>query len=328
MTDVTMTRLRSHHTFTGFNYHTLDPFFYCYEDWKKSRSDLNYHTYNYSTDKDIKPKRTLQHSDYWVIPSEAEFRYHGELQMNPKDLEKSQVFMEELKPYIEGKHIIMLRSDRADTEELYRNETFKGIDIASFSTIDEIDFSGNIHGLRYHFLSKMHTPLSDWYEPTKDFAYWGRMKRDKNRREKFIRQVHRDKDISQILIGGFPSGVVRDHKWIKDWHKLFGILKDARCTVCFNWNDPKATTSRYIEAIAIGLLPFVWGEYDVDNSYNIMDWQRVNSFEEFKEKCLTIREGYGNILDEVKENYLKVLMTTDEYKSQFRERMDSIIGHS
>ena len=64
----------------------------------------------------------------------------------------------------------------------------------------KIDFSGNIHGLRYHFLSKMHTPLSDWYEPTKDFAYWGRMKRDKNRREKFIRQVHRDKDISQILI--------------------------------------------------------------------------------------------------------------------------------
>ena len=85
---------------------------------------------------------------------------------------------------------------------------------------------------------------------------------------------------------------------------------------------------RDLEAIAIGLLPFVWGEYDVDNSYNIIDWQRVNSFEEFKEKCLTIREGYGNILDEVKENYLKVLMTTDEYKSQFRERMDSIIGHS
>ena len=38
----------------------------------------------------------------------------------------------------------MFRSDRGDTEELYRNGTFKGINIASFTIIDEIDFP-NIH---------------------------------------------------------------------------------------------------------------------------------------------------------------------------------------
>jgi len=33
--------------------------------------------------------------------------------------------MEELKPYIEGKHIIMLRSDRADTEKYIETKLLK-----------------------------------------------------------------------------------------------------------------------------------------------------------------------------------------------------------
>ena len=322
---VTIARLRSNVTYTGFNNHTLDPYFYCLVNWMKSRPDLEFQTYNMSFDAKQKPKRTLQESDYWIIPSEAEFRYHGELQMNPKDLETSQKYMDELKPYIEGKNIIMLRSDRADTEELYRNETFKGVNIASFTTIDEIDFSGNIHGLRYHFVSKMHNFLTDSCEPKNDFAYWGRMKTDANDRQKFIRKLYRDKDLTQILIGGFPSGVIRDYKWVRDWNKLFAILKDARCTVCFNWKDPTATTSRYVESLAVGLIPFVWGEYDINNTYRISDWQRVNSFEEFKTKCLTLREGYDTLLKEIRENYFLVLMSRDDYKKQFNEMMNSRI---
>ena len=281
---VTIARLRSNVTYTGFNNHTLDPYFYCLVSWMETRPDLEFQTYNMSFDAKQKPKRTLQESDYWIIPSEAEFRYHGELQMNPKDL-----------------------------------ETFKGVNIASFTTIDEIDFSGNIHGLRYHFVSKMHNFLTDSCVPKNDFAYWGRMKTDANDRQTFIRKLYRDKDLTQILIGGFPSGVVRDYRWVRDWNKLFAILKDARCTVCFNWKDPTATTSRYVESLAVGLIPFVWGEYDINNTYRISDWQRVNSFEEFKTKCLTLREGYDTLLKEIRENYFLVLMSRDDYKKQFNE---------
>ncbi len=323
---VTIARLRSNVTYTGFNNHTLDPYFYCLENWMKTRPDLEFQTYNMSFDEKHKPSRTLQESDCWIIPSEAEFRYHGEpIQMNPKDLATSEKHMEELKPYIEGKHIIMLRSDRGDTEELYRNETFNGINLASFTTIDEIDFSGNIHGLRYHFVSKMHNFISDSYLPTKDFAYWGRMKADANDRQKFIRTLFRDKDISNVLIGGFPSGVVRDHRWVRDWNKLFGILKDARCTVCFNWKDPTATTSRYIEALAVGLIPFVWGEYDINNTYKILDWQRINSFEDFKEKSISLRVGYNTLLKEIRENYLSVLLSADDYKNEFNKKINKTL---
>ena len=171
----------------------------------------------------------------------------------------------------------------------------------------------------------MHNFLTDSCVPKNDFAYWGRMKTDANDRQKFIRKLYRDKDLTQILIGGFPSGVIRDYRWVRDWNKLFAILKDARCTVCFNWKDPTATTSRYVESLAVGLIPFVWGEYDINNTYRISDWQRVNSFEEFKTKCLTLREGYDTLLKEIRENYFLVLMSRDDYKKQFNEMMNSRI---
>ena len=322
---VTLTRLRSNVTYTGFNNHTLDPFFYCYKGWMKTRPDIDFQTYNVSFDKKIKPKRTLVESDYWVIPSEAEFRYHGELQMNPKDLKKSQQFIEDLKPYIEGKHIIILCSDRADTEDLYRNETFKGVNLASFTKIDEIDFSGNIHGLRYHFVSDMHNPLTEICEPNKDFAYWGRMKYDANDRPTVIRKIFRDKELSQILIGGFPSGVIKDHKWITNWNLLFGILKEARCTVCFNWKDPNATTSRYIESLAVGLIPFVWGDYDNNNTYNIDPWQRISSYEEFKDKCLELRTGYAERLEQYRNNYKERLLGKNEYQQLFNYKINEVV---
>ena len=93
---VTIARLRSNVTYTGFNNHTLDPYFYCLVNWMETRPDLEFQTYNMSFDAKQKPKRTLQESDYWIIPSEAEFRYHGvPIQMNPKDLATSQKCMDE-----------------------------------------------------------------------------------------------------------------------------------------------------------------------------------------------------------------------------------------
>ena len=66
----------------------------------------------------------------------------------------------------------------------------------------------------------------------------------------------------------------------------------------------------------------MWGEYDINNTYRILDWQRVNSFEEFKTKCLTLREGYDTLLKEIRENYFSVLMSRDDYKKQFNKMMN------
>ena len=231
----------------------------------KENPQHEYKTYNVSFTND-KPKRTpetIEWADVIVIPSDSEFRYHGELQMNPKDLAKSESHMEKIRPYFEGKDVIMFRSDRGDTEELYRSFL---PNIRNFTTIDEVDFPGNIHGMKYHFIQTLKNPLADMIGTTKDtlFSYWGRMKTGHDR-EKTIRQIYRDKDISTTLIGGMPSGIKRKSSWIKDWRQLYPLLETSRCTLCFNWIDNTATTSRYIEALAVGMIPFVWRDYDINN---------------------------------------------------------------
>ena len=324
---ITIARLRSNVKYNGPLETVLDSFFENYVKWMKANPQHEYRTYNVSFGKD-RPKRTPENIDWAdviVIPSDSEFRYHGELQMNPKDLAKSESHMEKILPFFEGKTVIMWRSDRGDTEELYRSFL---PDIKNFITIDEVDFSGNIHGMKYHFIQTLKNPLADIIgtEKTIDFAYWGRMKHG-NDREKTIRKIYRS-ELSTVMVGGFPSGVKRQAAWIKDWKQLYPMLETARCTLCFNWIDQTATTSRYPEALSIGIVPMVWKDYDSNNTYNIDDWQRVSSSEEFVEKVLQLRneDFFESKLEEYRTNYKKVLLSEEEYFDRFSDMMNRSIN--
>ena len=323
---ITIARLRSNVKYNGPLETVLDSFFENYVKWMKANPQHEYRTYNVSFGAD-RPKRTpenIEWADVIVIPSDSEFRYHGELQMNPKDLAKSESHMEKILPFFEGKTVIMWRSDRGDTEELYRS-FLPGI--KNFITIDEVDFSGNIHGMKYHFIQTLKNPIAEMIgtEKTIDFAYWGRMKHG-NDREKTIRQIYRS-ELSTVMVGGFPSGVKRQSAWIKDWKELYPLLEPARCTLCFNWIDQTATTSRYPEALSIGMIPFVWKDYDSNNTYNIDPWQRVNSSEEFTDRALQLRDKsfFENKLEEYLANYSKVLLSQDEYYKLFSEKMNYLL---
>ena len=325
---ICVARLRSNVKYNGPLETVLDSFFENYVKWMKANPQHEYRTYNVSFGSE-RPKRTpenIEWADVIVIPSDSEFRYHGELQMNPKDLAKSQSHMEKILPFFEGKTVIMWRSDRGDTEELYRSYL---PNIKKFTTIDEIDFSGNIHGMKYHFIQTLKNPLAEMMSvgKTTDFGYWGRMKpSEKNVREKTIRQIYRS-EMSTVLVGGFPSGVVRQSKWIKDWKKLLPMLEPCRATLCFNWLDPEATTSRYPEALSIGMIPFVWGDYDKNNTYNIDDWQRVNRFVDLEHRIKQLRDEtlFTLKLTEYRNNYKKVLLEEFEYYDLFSSMMDEAL---
>jgi len=323
---ITIARLRSFVKYNGPLETVLDSFFENYVKWMKANPQHEYKTYNVSFD-NTRPKRTpetIEWADVIVIPSDSEFRYHGELQMNPKDLAKSESHIELIKPFFKDKTVVIFRSDRGDTEELYRGFL---PDIKNFYTIDEIDFSGNIHGMKYHFIQTLKNPLADMIDTGKkiDWAYWGRMKHG-NDREKTIRKIYRS-ELSTVMVGGFPSGVKRQAAWIKDWKELYPMLEPARSTLCFNWLDPTATTSRYPEALSIGLIPFVWQDYDINNTYNIDDWQRVEEFEELKDKIIQLRDEdfFADKLEECRTNYKKVLLTEDKYFQQFSEMINEAI---
>ena len=323
---ITIARLRSFVKYNGPLETVLDSFFENYVKWMKENPQHEYKTYNVSFD-NTRPKRTpetIEWADLIVIPSDSEFRYHGELQMNPKDLAKSESHMELIKPFFDGKSVVMWRSDRGDTEELYRS-FLSGI--RNFTTIDEIDFSGNIHGMKYHFIQTLKNPLADMINDGKsiDFAYWGRMKHG-NDRERTIRKIYRS-ELSTVMVGGFPSGIKRQSAWIKDWKQLYPMLEPARCTLCFNWIDPTATTSRYPESLSIGIIPMVWSQYDVNNTYNIDDWQRVTSSEEFVEKAIMLRDKdfFNSKLEQYRNNYKKVLLSQKGYYNVFSKKMNESI---
>ena len=325
---ITIARLRSNVKYNGPLETVLDSFFENYVKWMKANSQHEYDTYNVSFGKD-RPKRTpeaIKDADVIIIPSDSEFRYHGELQMNPKDLAKSEGHMDIIRPYFEGKDVIMWRSDRGDTEELYRS-FLPGI--RNFTTIDEIDFSGNIHGMKYHFIQTLKNPLAEMIgtEKTIDFAYWGRLGKwsvpeEKNVRERFIRKIYRS-ELSTVLIGGgYPSGVERDAGWIKDWKILYPFLSKCRSTICWNWRAPVAT-SRYIESLAVGIIPFAFQSYDSANSLQISPWQRIETFEEYYERAIQLRnqDFFENKLEEYRANYAKVLLSLDEYYEEFSKKM-------
>ena len=321
--NITIARLRSNVRYNGPLETVLDSFFENYVKWMRANPQHKYDTYNVSFNQ-YRPARTpetIDWADVIVIPSDSEFRYHGELQMNPKDLAKSQSHIEKIAPFFEGKTVIMWRSDRGDTEELYRSFL---PNIKNFVTIDETDFSGNIHGMKYHFIQTLKNPLAEMIgtEKTIDFGYWGRMKHG-NDREKTIRKIYRS-ELSTVMVGGFPSGVKRQSAWIKDWKELYPLLEPARCTLCFNWIDQTATTSRYPEALSIGMIPFVWQDYDSNNTYNIDSWQRITSPEELVEKALLLRnqDFFEKKLEEYRTNYSKVLLSQDNYFKLFSEKMN------
>jgi hypothetical protein len=68
----------------------------------------------------------------------------------------------------------------------------------------------------------------------------------------------------------------------------------------------------------------VWNQYDVNNTYNIDDWQRVTSSEEFVEKAILLRnkDFFNSKLKEYRNNYKKVLLSEEKYFELFSNKMN------
>ena len=128
--------------------------------------------------------------------------------------------------------------------------------------------------------------------------------------------------------GIFTSVIFRFFRWgILGINILYPMLEPTRATLCFNWIDETATTARYPEALSIGMIPFVWMNYDKNNTYNIDDWQRVFSFEDFREKVLELKDtkDFEAKLEQYRNNYKKVLLSRQEYFNQFSTAMNKIL---
>jgi len=327
---ITIARLRS-----GVNYkrpldHIIDSFCYMLKRFQVKHDEFNYGVYNYGYDKAHRRKPDdIPDSDIIIIPSENEFHYHIPNYIDPKNLEKSNTAIKEHFVDLKDKHIIILRSDRGDDENLYRNHTFKDNPIRKVSILDETDIPGNIHQLKYHFIKD---ELPENTNRPYLFTYWGTEKRrdvggidSGDQRHSILKQLQEGMGRYHTRFIGRFSTVKRDMK-PDSMRNILPILNQSQYTLCFNWKDNKATTSRYHEALASGIIPMVYGLYDSTGILVKDDWQRVESPEELDEKIMNT--NYSKKYNEIHNIYKKSLLTKDQIYDSFESKLLSIINEN
>jgi len=320
---ITIARLRS-----GVNYkrpldHIIDSFCYLLKRFQVKHDEFDYGVYNYGYDKAHRRKPDdIPNSDIIIIPSENEFHYHIPNYIDPKNLEKSDTAIKEHFVDLKDKHIIILRSDRGDDENLYRNYTFKNKPIRKVSILDETDIPGNIHQLKYHFI-KDELP-ENTVRPFL-FTYWGTEKRrdvggvdSGDKRHTILKEIQNGMGRYHTRFIGRYSTVKRDMK-SDTMRNILPILNQSRYTLCFNWKDNKATTSRYHEALASGIIPMVFEDYDSTGILVKDDWQRVKSAEELDEKIMSA--NYLNKYKEIYYTYKQSLLTKDQIYDTFEKEL-------
>jgi len=325
---ITIARLRS-----GTNYKTplhdiMDSFYELYKEYISKNSQHTYGVCNFGWNAANRKKLDdIIDADVILIPSENEFFQHIKGYVDPRHKERSDEFIHQIGEYLTNKHVILLRSDRADNEELYRTRTFKDQPIGKFSIFDETDLPGGLHGLKYHFIKdNLPAKLFD-SERQFDFIYWGCDKRklidnveSGDERHLVFKQIKKDGRVKSYFIGKY-NAIVPDKK-IDSMYNLLPLLTEGKSTLCFNWLDPTAVTSRYHEAMACGILPFVWKNYDTNNLLVADQWQRVESVEEFYDKLPEVEKRFGDIENYYIENTMK---PKSWYYENFEKRLNELL---
>jgi len=335
---ITIARLRSGTNYKEPLHDIMDSFYELYKRYMEKNPQHTYGVYNFGWGKrNRKILDDVWDSDVIIIPSENEFQQHIKGYIDPRHKERSDEFVRKIGNVLSDKHVIILRSDRADNEELYRNKTFKDQPIGKFSILDEMDIPGGLHGMKYHFIKDIPKTLDEFASAPKtlyDFVYWGCDKRKTvenvdsgDQRHLVFKRIRKDKILTSFFIGKYAN-IERDMKINRMAH-IIPYIKKGMATMCFNWMDQTATTSRYHEALGCGLIPFVWQDYDRNNTLVADKWQRVSSVEELYEKYEELKIAKGDLLGQkkmdIEEHYKSVLKTKDEYFELFSEKLDKLL---
>lgn len=304
-----------------------DSFFECYKNFikKHKENEYLYHKFSFDGKTPQKSEPALRDSEVIIISSESEFQAHVPNYLHPMNLKKSNDELNSLIKHFDNKKIILLQSDRADTPELYRDFTLKDAKPKSIVSIDEDDFPVGIHVMKYHFIKELPTISIFGQERDIDFTYWGTEKRklpggapSGDERHKILKEISK-LGFQCRWVGRF-SNIERDFPMLKMRDMIKPLLNRTLTTICFNWMSNTAVTSRYHEAMACGIVPLVWKDYDSTNRLNIMDWQRCRSSDEIRQKICEVQND-PEIFKEIENNYLKVLTSYEETVKLFEKKL-------
>lgn len=324
---VCIARLRGSVRYTHPLEHILDSFYVLLKKYTEEHDEIKWQFYGITFDgsKPLYDVKVVKNADVIIIPTEQEFHYHTPGYFHPRFVDRSTERITAIQRFIKNKQVILLRSDRADGVELFQKYTFPHIP-AEYHVIDELDFSYGLHAMKFYFIREFRR--NSLFESNRDldFAYWGSCKnklaggeKSSDIRHLILRGIKRNLEIKGLYIGryiGFKADMP-----MQPLKAILPHLVRARATLCFNWINPEATTARYHEAIACGIVPFVFGEYDSGRKLAKLDWQHISSLSE-AEECLMNLE-YDSAFDEVSEGYNPPKLSY--YQERFNQLLTRIL---
>jgi len=327
---ICFTRIRSSERYTKPLQSIADSMFHVCKTFMHNNPQYNYKFFglSFSSGWPTKIYQDIADSDYIVIPSEAEFMFHIPDRVMGIVKKRSDEVLNGVREVIDGKTIIILQSDRADSVELYQDHVFPDNDVKIHS-IDECDFKGGLHSLKYHFIKQRFLTGAKRY----DFGYWGTSKKKKvggdlsgDIRHMVLKELHQS-ELDTLFIGNF-DGFKRDVKFTRKLQNIVPHLMDFKTTLCFNWPGfDEYLTSRYNEALACDIIPLVWKNYDINNQLVESDWQRCYSYEDIERKCLELRDESVRLehLKRIKKKYKESTENIQYYEKEFETKMKGII---
>ena len=387
---IVITRLRNTEKWDGTPLNQImDSVYYCIDDLVKRQNqnhdfqfrNIRWYDGQHKSSDRLPPDDAIKDADVLIIPTESEFVNHikGRLSniMFGRGWTLTRNIVDTIKKYPKKRLIILITSDKADTIELFKERTFEGCKDLTFAQIDEGDFDGNLHHLKYHFISEWLTDVDgdhipEYYEKEYDFVYWGTSKKMKwdfkselvsvpvkdwyeiktgklsqssnkeknelkvrfeqdifqpvlsnDQRHMILSAIHKDEEIMSCHIGYF-DGFKYDVKFDKDMRNIIPELVKGIATLCFNWpGHEKATTSRYNEAIACGIVPLVWKDYDKTNKLVYSDWQRCYHLGDVVDKLEELRDGEfrGDMFAKIFAKYDYVTKDKKYYTEKFNKKV-------
>ena len=285
---IIITRLRSSEYYKGeplnhivdSMYHLLDNFIEKNDTWPYKMDTHNCSLPSREKNRNgIRDYQRVKDSDVLIIPSEAEFAYNIYGRISNFQMGRTwglvQYLREALLENVKPRKVIILSSDKADTIELYRDKVFKMIPGLKFYRLDESEFPGGIHHLKYLNIRKLNLDTTK----KKDFGYWGTSKRFKidmtsDMRDYKVKDYFlngrvvkygtegcelKTKFVEPLFVGkeskderhtilreinesditnnmiGYFDGFKYTHKVDKNMTKILPYIAECNATLCFNW---------------------------------------------------------------------------------------------
>ena len=261
-------------------YHLLDNFIEKNDTWPYKMDTHNCSLPSREKNRNgIIDYQRFKDSDVLIIPSEAEFAYNIYGRISNFQMGRTwglvQYLREALLENVKPRKVIILSSDKADTIELYRDKVFKMIPGLKFYRLDESEFPGGIHHLKYLNIRKLNLDTTK----KKDFGYWGTSKRFKidmtsDMRDYKVKDYFlngrvvkygtegcelKTKFVEPLFVGkeskderhtilkeinesditnnmiGYFDGFKYTHKFDKNMTKILPYIAECNATLCFNW---------------------------------------------------------------------------------------------